>query len=95
MTENSKRVFTMLKDNHGMDITAQEIAKELNVPLSAVTGSVNGLTRKGLAVRTEVQKGEDEKGKPIIVKYVSLTEAGMAYDPEAEEAAKKAAKSAE
>lgn len=81
MTEGSRKVFEFLKENHGMKMTAQEVAKELDVKLSTVTGSVNGLTRKGYAVRTEETVVVD--GKNSTVKYIALTDAGMAFDPDA------------
>ena len=85
MTDNSRKVFEFLKENHGVKVTAQEIAKELDVTINAVTGSVNGLVCKDLAVRTEeAVTGED--GKVSTVKYIALTDAGMAYDPDAQEA---------
>ena len=85
MTDNSRKVFEFLKENHGVKVTAQEIAKELDVTINAVTGSVNGLVNKDLAVRTEeAVTGED--GKVSTVKYIALTDAGMAYDPDAQEA---------
>lgn len=86
MTDNAKRVLKFLKDNHGMSITAQDIVSELGLTINAVTGSVNGLVAKERAVRTEeVKEGVD--GKPVTVKYISLTDAGMNYDPVAEEEA--------
>lgn len=82
MTENARRVFDFLKEHNGADMTAQEVAAELNVSLSTVTGTVNGLKKKGFADRREVvTKGAD--GKDVTTKYVALTEAGMAYDPDA------------
>lgn len=87
MTENSRKVFEYLKANHGKQMTAQEIAAALDVSLSAVTGSVNGLTRAtkhpAYAVRTEVEVDAGE-GKKAKVKYISLTEEGLAFDPDAE-----------
>lgn len=97
MTDNSKRVLAFLKENYGTRMTGHEIADELDVKINVVTGSVNGLCKKGYAVRTEeTVKGPD--GKDVVMKYISLTEAGMAYDPIAEEeaaAAEKARKAAE
>ena len=47
-----------------------------------VTGSVNGLVKKDYAVRDAVEvMGAD--GKAIIVKYISLTEAGLGFNPDA------------
>lgn len=86
MTENSRKVFDYLKAHYGEKLTGKDIASALGVSLNAVTGSVNGLanTKKhaAYAVRTEVTV-EDAEGKPTTVKYISLTEEGMAFDPDA------------
>lgn len=87
MTDNSRKVFEYLKANHGTLMTAQDIAAALDISLSAVTGSVNGLARAtkhpAYAVRTEAeQDGPD--GKKIKVKYISLTDDGLAFNPDAE-----------
>lgn len=86
MTDNSKKVFQYLKENHGAKMTAQEIASALGITVSAVTGSVNGLANAkkhpAYATRTEVElPGADEK--TVKVKYIDLTEEGMAFDPDA------------
>lgn len=82
MTDNSRKVFEFLKENHGIKMTGQEVAQKLGVTINAVTGSVNGLVKKKYAERIEeVQK--DENGKDTVVKYITLTEAGMAFDPDA------------
>ena len=95
MTENSKNVFHFLHDNHDIRLTAGEIAEKLGITVSAVTGSVNGLVRKGYAARTEESVEVD--GKKSVVKYIALTDEGTAFDPEkaeAEEAERKAAEKA-
>ena len=95
MTENSKNVFHFLHDNHDIRLTAGEIAEKLGITVSAVTGSVNGLVRKGYAARTEESVEVD--GKKSVVKYIALTDEGMAFDrekAEAEEAERKAAEKA-
>lgn len=84
MTQNSKMVFNFLKEHNGVKVTAQEVAKELGITINAVTGSVNGLVKKNYAVREEVSS-QTAEGKPVITKYISLTDAGMAFDPDAEE----------
>lgn len=80
MTENSRKVFNFLKDaGPGVKFTTKQVQTALNFEKAgSVTGSVTGLVKKGYAERfTEV--GED--GKEI--KYFALTEAGMAFDPDA------------
>jgi hypothetical protein len=84
MTENSKRVFNYLKEHYGEDITAKQIQEALGLEkLASVTGSVNGLVKKGRAVRTE-STTENEEGKKVTIKYISLTEDGLNFDPDAD-----------
>ena len=106
MTANSERVFNYLRENYGRELTKQEIAEALGISLPAVTGSINGLIRKGktngveyITERVEVIEvepaTETRRAKTREQRYETLTEAGLAYDPIAEEAAKLAAKEAE
>ena len=85
MTEGSRKVFNFLKENAGLKVTGHDIAEALDVKINVVTGSVNGLCKKGYAVRTEEQVA-DAEGKMSTIKYISLTEAGLAFDPDAEKA---------
>ena len=68
--------------------------------MPAVTGSINALVKNGYAetVREETvvvtEATETRKAVVKTVPYHTLTEAGLAYDPVAEEAAKAAAKAA-
>ena len=82
MTENSKRVLNYLKEHAGEDLTANQIAEALDINIAAVTGSVNGLVKKDRAIRTEAVVEKD--GKEVKVKYISLTDEGLAFDPDAE-----------
>ena len=93
MTQNSKNVFHFLHDNHDVRLTANEIAQNLNISIAAVTGSVNGLCSKGYAQRTE-ETVTNADGKTSVIKYISLTDEGMAFDPEKAEAEEAAAKAA-
>lgn len=82
MTDNSRKVFEALKAHYGDKITHQQLVAELGVSSAAVSGSVNGLVKKGYAVRNEeIEMGED--GKETVVKYITLTEDGFAFDPDA------------
>jgi Mn-dependent DtxR family transcriptional regulator len=101
MTINSERVLNFLKENYGKEFSKQEIADALGISLSAVIGSINPLEKKGYShvTREEVIElepaTETRKAKTKTVKYHTLTEEGLAYDPIAEEAEKIAAKQAE
>lgn len=84
MTEGSRKVFNFLKENYGEKLTNSDIATALGVSGPTVVGSVTGLVKKGFAVRTEtVIPATEEGGKDVTVKHISLTEAGMAFDPDA------------
>lgn len=97
---NSELVLNFLKNNYGHEYSKQEIAEKLNISVPAVTGTMNSLIKKGYATTTreeviEVEPAtETRKAKTRTIKYHALTEAGLAYDPVAEEAAKQAAKEA-
>ena len=101
MTINSERVLNFLKDNYGKEFSKQEIADALGISLSAVIGSINPLEKKKYTVTTREEVVELEaatetrKAKTKTVKYHTLTEAGLSYDPIKEEAEKAAAKQAE
>lgn len=82
MTDNSRKVFEALKAHYGDKITHQQLVAELGVSSAAVTGSVNGLVKKGYAVRN-IETDMNEDGKEVEVKYITLTEAGFAFDPDA------------
>ena len=101
MTVNSERVLNYMKENYGKEFSKQEIADALGISLSAVIGSINPLEKKGYSkvIREEVVElepaTETRKAKTKTVKYHTLTEEGLTYDPIAEEAEKAAAKQAE
>ena len=101
MTQNSELVLNMLKKNYGKEFSKQEIADTLNISVPAVTGSLNGLIKKGYATTTRTEEvvvtpaTETRKAQVKNVLYHTLTEAGLSYDPVAEEAEKLAAKEAE
>ena len=81
MKENTNAIFMYLKEHHGEQITAQEIAEALGLSVKSVVGSVNSFVKKQWAVRSDEVKVE---GMDKPVKFISLTEAGLAVDPDAE-----------
>lgn len=101
MTINSERVLNFLKEHYGNEYSKKEIADALGISLSSVIGSINPLEKKGYTTTTRTETIELEpatetrKAKVKEVKYHTLTEKGLSYDPVAEEAEKTAAKQAE
>ena len=86
MKENSIRVLNYLKQVNGQQVTAADVAAALDLPKKSVDGIfTSAIQRKGLGVRTpaEIQL---EDGTHKQVKFLSLTPAGMAFDPDAEDA---------
>lgn len=100
MTINSERVLNFLKEHYGQEFSKNEIKDALGISLSAVIGSINPLEKNGYTRITRVETIELEpatetrKAKTKEVKYHTLTEAGLIYDPVAEEAKKAAEKQA-
>lgn len=82
MKENSKKVLNYLKSINGADVTAADVAEALGLEKRSVDGIfTSAIQRKGLGVRTpaEIQL---EDGTHKQVKFLSLTPAGMAFDPD-------------
>ena len=82
---NSKLVYDYVKENGGSNITAADIAEGTGLEVRQVNGIVtSAFQRKGLMERVpaEVQL---EDGSHKAVKFIKLTDAGMEFDPEAED----------
>ena len=98
---NSEKVLNYMKSHYGQELTKKEIADALNISVPAVTGTINALIKKGYATTTREEKEvtseatETRKEQFHMVKYHTLTESGLSYDPVAEEAAKAEQKAAE
>ena len=85
LRENSRKVFDYVKslgpDDH---VTAADIAEATGLETKQVNGIVtSAFQRKGLMERVpaEIQL-EDGTHKPV--KFIKMTAAGMAFDPDAE-----------
>lgn len=81
MKENSLRILNYLKENNGKKLTTDDVADALGLSKRSIVGSFNSFVKKGWAVRTETEI-EQEDGTHPVVKLLSLTEDGMAYNPE-------------
>ena len=78
MKENTRQIWDYIVAHKDEDITAQSIADALGMNVKSVNGSVTSFQKKGLTIREEVAV---TGGK---VKYVRLTDEGLAFDPDAE-----------
>ena len=84
VSEKSLVVLDYLKANKGVQMTAADIAEALGLEKKSVDGIVtSGLQRKGYAERIPAEI-ELEDGTHKQVKFLQLTDAGMAFDPTAD-----------
>lgn len=85
MKENSIKVLEYLKQVNGANVTAADVAEALGLEKRSVDGIfTSAIQKKGLGVRTPAEV-ELEDGSHKAVKFLSLTPAGMAFDPYATE----------
>lgn len=84
LKENSRKVFDYVKSVNGENITANDIATATGLEVRQVNGIVtSAFQRKGLMERIPAEiELEDGTHKPV--KFIKLTEAGAAFDPDAE-----------
>lgn len=92
MTENSKAVFEFLKSHPNQEFTKYDLVERLDISMSAVVGSVNWMLKNKYATeREEVAKATYKGQQDFVAKYIKITEAGRAYDPDEVERQKKEA----
>ena len=84
MSENAKKVLAYLKSVNGENVTVHDVSEALDIPVNSVTGTFSSFVKKGLGVR-ECAEIEIEDGTHKQVKFLKLTDAGIAYDPVVEE----------
>ena len=84
MKENTRKIFDYIKMNDGQNMTAADVAQALDLEARSVNGSFTSFVKKGLGVREEVEV-ELEDGSHKKVKFLRLTDAGRAYNPDEEE----------
>lgn len=76
MKEGTRMVWDYIVAHSDEDLTSANIAEAIGSTKKSVDGSVTSFQRKGFVVREEA---EVTGGK---VKYIRLTDAGKAYDPD-------------
>ena len=78
MSTNSKMVFEFLKENNGVDLTAADVAEALSLEKRQIDGIfTSAIQRKGYGVRVPGEI-ELEDGTHKAVKWLHLTDEGMA-----------------
>lgn len=85
VSANSKKVYEYVKSMEGEKITANDIAEATGLEVRSVNGIVtSAFQRKGLMQRTPAEI-ELSDGTHKAIKFISLTEAGKNFDPDATE----------
>lgn len=85
MKENSKNVLNYLKNINGADVTSEDVANALGLAKRQVDGIfTSAIQRKNLGIRVPAEIELDD-GTHKQVKFLKLTEAGIAFDPDADE----------
>ena len=84
MKENSKNVLNYLKEHNGESLTAEDVANALGLEKRQVDGIfTSAFQKKDMGVRVPAEV-ELEDGTHKTVKFLKLTDKGLACDPDAE-----------
>lgn len=95
MTENSWKVLEFLQRHPGEEYSYQDLVEELDISISAVIGALNGAVNKNYVTKREEEYAPlSVSERPRTIRWFSITELGISYDPE-KEARKKAREQAE
>ena len=86
LKENTKKVIVYLQENNGKPLTAADVAEATGLEKRSVDGIfTSAIQKKNLGIRTPAEV-ELEDGTHKSIKLLSLTDAGMALDVNAEDA---------
>lgn len=75
VSENTMKIVSYLKENAGKNLTAADIAADLDLSKATVNGAFTSLQKKGLGVRIDAEVPGVEE-----VAFLSLTDAGKGAD---------------
>lgn len=85
MKENTRKVFDYLKNHNDEDLTAADVAEALGLEKRQVDGIfTSAIQRKQFGERIPAER-EEPDGSHTKIKLLKLTDAGLAFDPDAEE----------
>lgn len=79
MSENAQAIIAHLIATNNAPATLDDVADALDIDKKKVNGAFNALVRKGYCARVAATIEA-----PVTVKYLVLTDAGMAFDPSAD-----------
>lgn len=85
MKPNTKTVIDYLQAHVDEDFTAADLAEKLDIPVKSINGIfTSAIQRKGYGFREEVEV-EAADGTHNKVKYLRLTDSGVALDTNADD----------
>lgn len=84
LSENAKLVMRRLQELDGADVTVHDLSEDIGLPVNSITGIFNSFVKKGLGERVTAEV-ELEDGSHQKVKFLKLTDAGLALDVDAVE----------
>lgn len=85
LSDNAKTILVYLQAHDGEELTAADVAEAVSLPKKTVDSCFTmSLQKHELGVRTPAEI-ELEDGTHKTVKFLSLTDAGLAYEPPIEE----------
>lgn len=84
LSENAKVVMRRLQELEGADVTVHDLSEDIGLPVNSITGIFNSFVKKGLGERV-IAEVELEDGSHKTVKFLKLTDAGLALDVDAVE----------
>ena len=84
LSENAKLVMRRLQELEGADVTVHDLSEDIGLPVNSITGIFNSFVKKGLGERVTAEI-ELEDGSHQTVKFLKLTDAGLALDVDAVE----------
>ena len=77
ISDNGKAIMDYLKSVVGQNVTTDDASAALGIEKRKFTGAFNALVKKGYATRNAAKVEA-----PVSVKYLVLTDAGLAFSPE-------------
>ena len=86
LSENAKVVMRRLQELEDADVTVHDLSEDIGLPVNSITGIFNSFVKKGLGERV-IAEVELEDGSHKTVKFLKLTDAGLALDVDAVEEA--------
>ncbi len=86
LSANAKVIMKRLQELEGADVTVHDLSEDIGLPVNSITGTFNSFVKKGLGERV-IAEVELEDGSHQTVKFLKLTDAGLALDVDAAEEA--------